>query len=147
MPTLPGSGATLYRAAVFLYPPAFRKEFAPDMVRDFADASDETWADRGAAGLLLLWHQTTMDLLLTLMWQWWRTGLPAIGALSLLPSLAASIGIARLARALPLNVVLPRHDQETLTLLMLIATVVLLIAATIVFTHWFTAPLRNRRRV
>ncbi len=140
------AGTLVYRGALFLYPPAFRRDFGPDMVRDFTDASHEAWTAAGRTGLALLWHQVALDLLLTASRQWLRTGLPLLAVLSILPAIGAASAIARLLAhtATPLHVQ-PEH-QETFTLMLLIASVLLIIAATIVFTLWFTRPLLYRRR-
>ena len=37
----------VYRALVYLYPPAFRRQFASEMTSDFRDATCEAWYDGG----------------------------------------------------------------------------------------------------
>jgi hypothetical protein len=136
----------VYRALLRLYPARFQEEFAADMALDFADASDEGWTDRGWRGLMAVWLRTSRDLVRSLLTQWLRTGRP----------LAALVGggvvVATMATAFqplpdrPLFRDLSPADRELGILILLVACLMVVIAATIIFTLWFLRPLLYRHR-
>jgi len=136
----------LYRAALSLYPPAFRREFSPDMVRDFDEARHEAQVTDQGCGLWTFRAQMITDLASTVVWQWLRTGLPFIVVLAVTGPLIAASALASLWR--PVSIVLPREtaDADMIVLELLVAVVLFVIAATIIFTLWFTRPIRRRIR-
>jgi hypothetical protein len=144
MPRLNGLGARLYYAALFLCPPAFRREFATEMVRDVDDAAQDVGRDGGAA-LCLLWIGIVADLARTIVVQWLRSGWPVLAACSVAAAIAATRVAANMLLHEPLPVPASAHDRDLLTLMLLTGTVLLVIAATIVFTFWFCRPVARRR--
>jgi hypothetical protein len=136
----------LYRAALFLYPPAFRREFSTEMTRDFHEATEETRIVGRRRDLLALWCRIGADLAGTIVVQWLRTGLPVL----LLCSIAGAIAAASVAaNMVPHEALVPPagdHDRDLMTLIMLTGVVLLVIAATILFTFWFLRPLLQRHR-
>jgi hypothetical protein len=77
----------VYRAALWLCPSGFRREFADEMVRDFDDAHSEV-TSMGARDMWPLRLVMAVDLVRTAGVQWARTGLPVIAVLSLTVALA-----------------------------------------------------------
>jgi hypothetical protein len=136
--------ARLYRAALYLYPPAFRREFSPDMIRDFDEARRE--AQLAGRGLWAFRAQMSADLGRSVVLQWLRTGLPAIVAMAVTGPLIVASALASVWR--PVSFVLPQGtaDADLIALELLVAVVILVIAATIIFTLWFTRPILRRRR-
>src|SRR5258706_93026 len=134
----------MYRAAVHLYPPDFRREFASEMTRDFDQATREAWSGTAWPGVLVLWAHLGADFALTLVRQWlWSPWL----AITLIPAAISIAGMVTVASLLaqpppPLSVPQPDHDQ--IALLLLVTVVLLIVAATIILTLWFTRPLRYR---
>ena len=55
----------LYRALLIFYPAAHRREYGVLMVQVFRDVARETYHRQGAAGMLLWWCTTLLDLTLT----------------------------------------------------------------------------------
>ena len=144
--TAPDIGAKVYGAAVHLYPPAFRREFGVEMVRDFREASREVRMSAGWRGLSALWLAIAGDVLMTVPLEWCRTGLPLLALLSALPGLDFLGMLVRLERR-PSFVVPERvADREILALLLLVTVLLFLILATIMFTLWFARPHPSRRR-
>ena len=84
------------------------------------------------------------DLARTIVRQWLRTGWPFIVAASILYPLASASALASLWRRTPF--VLPRGtaDADVMVLALLAAIVLVVIAATIILTLWFTRPLLHR---
>ena len=140
-----GIGARVYRAALFLCPPAFRREFSTEMARDVDDAAEDMRSGGGAAALLL-WIGIAADLAATVVVQWLRTGWPVLAACSLAGAVAATRVAANMLWHEPLPVPASAHDRDLMTLLLLTGTVLLVIVATIVFTFWFCNPVRRRHR-
>jgi hypothetical protein len=137
--------AWLYRAALHLYPPAFRHEFMDEMVHDFEEAR----AEARAAGSRDLWRfhlRLVVDLSRSLPLQWFRSGLPLIAALSALVPLSATYLIARALRRFVVVMPAPSADAEAIGLVLLASVTIALIAMTIVLTLWFAHPLVSRRR-
>jgi len=88
---------SVYRAALYLCPPAFRREFAPQMIRDFDEARQEAAVSGDARRRLWPFRaRMTGDLVKTAVWQWLRTGWPVIVALAMTTSLAAAAALASL---------------------------------------------------
>jgi hypothetical protein len=139
----PSLDRRIYDAALYLYPPAFRREFSPEMLRDFDEAQSETWCHRGQRAMFLA--HIGADLLRSVVWQWWRSGLPAIAVVSAASTLLSIAAISRLWPIRPMEMPVSPADRELVGLLLLTIVAILLIAATIVLTIWAT-PIRSVRR-
>jgi hypothetical protein len=136
----------LYRAALYLCPPEFRREFSDEIVRVFDEARRELASAPAGESLWTFRARMTIDLVATIVWQWMRTGWPYIAVASIA---SPAIVIAFVTRAFKLAAArVPRvdGDNDVLALALLSSTVVLLIAGTIILTLWFTRPLLYRRR-
>jgi hypothetical protein len=136
----------LYQAALYLAPPAFRREFSGEILRVFDEARLEACAAGANAGLWVFRARMVVDLVRAMGGQWLRTGWPWIAAASIMSPLVMASAVASVWQRIPL--VLPRDgnvDDQTL-LAMLAAVVLLIVAATIILTLWFTRPLLYRRR-
>jgi hypothetical protein len=145
-PRFAAVGARLYSAALFLYPPAFRREFSSEMARDFSEATEDTRLAGRQSELLALWAHAGADLARTVVVQWLRSGLPLLAACSIAGALvAASVAANVLPRA---SVAVPAAttDRDLMTLIILTGVVLLVIVATILFTFWFSRPLLRRHR-
>ncbi|HLY30558.1 MAG TPA: protein phosphatase 2C domain-containing protein [Ktedonobacterales bacterium] len=57
--------ARLYHLLLFVYPRAFREEYAAEMMRTFRDAYGETAQQEGTLGVLRLWNDVFCDLVKT----------------------------------------------------------------------------------
>jgi hypothetical protein len=134
----------VYRAMLRLYPVRFQEDFASDMALDFADASDDAWLAARWAGLVRLWIRSAADLVRSIAVQWVRTRVPAISAFSLCVALS-TVAIAQTItpRGQFLANIRP-NDRDLIILMVLAACVLLIIASTIIFTHWFLRPLLYR---
>ena len=143
-PRLRGIGARIYYAALFLCPPAFRREFSSEMARDVDEAAEDMRSAGGAAALM--WIGIAADLGATVVVQWLRTGWPVLAACSIAAAIAATGVAANMLWHEPLPVPASAHDRDLMTLLLLTGTVLLVIVATIVFTFWFARPVSRRRR-
>jgi hypothetical protein len=138
--------ATVYQAALNLYPPAFRREFGAEMVHHFREASRETRASEGLNGLAAFWCSIATDLLMTVVLEWCRTGLPLLTLASAIPVVTFLGVLSRIGRRAPLMLPEANPDRELLVVILLVAVLLLVIAATIIFTLWFARPLVYRRR-
>ena len=127
----------LYRAALGLYPPRFRREFGGEMAADFDQAR------RDGLGRWPLY----VDLIGSLVVQWLRTGLPVVIVMAMAWPVVVFSAIARYWR--PMFLLLPprSHDEDVLVLVMLVTVVLFIIVATVMFTLAFAIrPIRRRRR-
>src|SRR5262245_24529586 len=122
----------LYRAAMYLYPPRFRREFAPQMATDFEEARGES---RGA--LAALWWQFAVDFIGSLVIQWMRTGLPVIITLAVAWPIVVLSAIARYWRPMFFQLPPRSDDGDVVTLLILITVVLMIVVSTVVFTLCF----------
>jgi hypothetical protein len=139
-------GAKTYRAALQLYPPAFRREFGSEMLHDFHDASRDAADEGGRRGLTSFWLVIATDLLMTIPLEWCRTGLPLLVLAAAAPA-ATFLGLLARVHRRPFLVVPERAaDREVLTLLVLVTVLLFLILATMMFTLWFARPRLSRRR-
>src|SRR5262249_30730411 len=130
----------------FLYPPAFRREFSREMTRDFDEATDETGRAGGRRGLIWLWGRIGADLARTVVIQWLRTGLPVLLLCSILGAVAAASVAANVLPRQPFMTPVTAHDRDVMTLILLTIVVLLVVAATIFFTFWFSRPMFRRHR-
>jgi hypothetical protein len=140
----------VYRALVYLYPPAFRRQFASEMASDFRDATCEAWHDGGWLTVTRLWIHIGRDLLRTAAAQWFRNGTSMVFVLSPPPRRCAGSPSADSSTA-PSAASLSPVDQDKVVLLFLATLVILLTVIVILFTvcFWLRAPRRSRpaRRV
>jgi hypothetical protein len=146
MPRLKYAGARLYHAVLFLYPPAFRRQFSSEMARDLDEAIEEAGGAGRPRDLLALWTRVGADFATSVVVQWLRTGLPVLFLCSIISAIvAASVAanvLPRQAFAMPATAA----DRDLMTLIVLAGVVLLVIAATILFTFWFSRPLLRRHR-
>ena len=133
----------LYRAALYLYPAAFRREFSSEMTRDFHEATREAGPGRAR---LMLWAGIGADLVRTIVVEWLRTGLPVLLLCSTTAALAAASVAANVLPHTPFEVPATAHDRDVMTLLLLTCVVLLVIVTTILFTFWFSLPMFRRHR-
>jgi hypothetical protein len=138
--------ARCYHAALFLCPPAFRREFAQEILLVFDEARQEARLAAPQYGLWSFRARMAVDLAATIVRQWFRTGLPILAPLAILYPLAASSALATLWRRMPFHVPRGTADSDVLMLELLAAVVLLIVAATIILTLWFTRPLLYRHR-
>lgn len=136
----------LYRAALFLYPPAFRREFSSEMTRDVHDATEDTRRSGSRRDLLALWGRIGADLARTVALQWLRTGLPALLLCSGLGAVVAASVAANMVPREGLTAPAAVHDRDLMMIIFLTGVVLLVIVATILFTFWFTRPFFHRHR-
>jgi hypothetical protein len=137
--------AAIYKALLRLYPGRFHDEFAPDMALDFADASDDAWERRRWRGLVALWTRTGADLAASLAVQWMRTGIPLVAIVAFTATSVAASMAFTLAPSGPLLINIAPDDRELVFLLFTTACVLLIVAATIIFSLWFLRPLLYRK--
>jgi hypothetical protein len=132
--------AKAYRASLQLYPPAFRREFAGEMLHDFRDASRDVRGLAGWRARASFWLFIATDLLITIPLEWCRTGLPLLVLAALAPG-AMFLGLlARVNQQAWLVVPERAADRDVLALLLLVTVLLFLILATIMFTLWFARP-------
>jgi hypothetical protein len=147
MPAVAAAAARAHATALWLYPPGFRREFAPQMACDFEEASSEAWLAGSRRALAVLWLRVSIDLARSIVVQWTRTGMPALLLISPLPACAvfacaaSGVGYVR-----PFVIPPTTADREALELLLAATVVILLLAASITITTWLTGPLLHRRR-
>lgn len=136
----------IYRAAMWLYPPAFRREFSPQMVHDFENARQDPEITGSAHGLWALRARMIVDLARTVVLQWFRSGWPVILGVSMVGPLLAVAALASLWRRAHFVLPTGTPDADVIALVLLAATLVIVIAATIILTLWFAHPLTRRHR-
>jgi hypothetical protein len=133
----------LYRAALSLFPPAFRRDHGAEMARDFEDARQEAdshraiWRLRGCMAI---------DLVRTLAVQWVRTKVPVIAVASFVLSVAIAEGIAAVVRSVSVQMPHTIEHEDTVVVLFMAQTIVVLIATTILLSLWVDRLTRRRRR-
>ena len=135
----------LYRAALRLCPGEFRRDHGEEMACDF----DEALGDAAVAGARAVWALRLLigiDLARTIVVQWLRTGLPAIGAVALFCSFSLLAGFASVARRISARMPVDIVDAEMVGVVLLTAVAVLVIVTTIVFNLWVHRPRRVARR-
>jgi hypothetical protein len=137
--------ARLYRAALRLCPGEFRRDHGDEMACDFEDARGEA-AGGGARALWTLRAVLGVDLGRTIVVQWLRTGLPAIGCLAAGVSLGLVASLASMARWLAERTATDRETSEGVGIVLLSAIVVMVIVTTIVFNLWVHRSRLVRRR-
>jgi hypothetical protein len=146
MPVTSGLGSAVYRAALHLYPPAFRREFGSEMARDVEDASRDARKEGERRWRVAFWTAIAADLLHSAAVQWLKSGIPTVAMVAAMVVAATITMLARVWPAPPAVVALSAADHDLALLMLLSAVVLLLIVATIVFSLWFLRPLRDRPR-
>jgi hypothetical protein len=134
-----------YQAALYLYPPAFRREFSREIVRVFNEARHESEVASPGGGLWAFRAWMIADLARTIVLQWIRTGWPFIVVISTLYPLVVASAVSILWRPTP-YVSHGTSEADVIVLALLSAVVLVVIATTIILTLWFTRPLFYRRR-
>ena len=146
--TVPPIVAThVYRALVYLFPAAFRRQFASEMASDFHDATCEAWHDGGWPAVVRLWTHIASDVMRTAATQWLRNGPSMVLVLSVAAAAACAFAVTQIARQ-PLQVAaLSPVDQDKVVLLFLATLVILLAVIVILFTvcFWLLVPRRSSR--
>ena len=138
------SAARLYRAALRLCPPEFRREHGEEMALDFDEARGE--ASASGSAVWTLGAAMGVDLGRTIVVQWWRTGLPIIGIVAGCCSLLLAAGVASVARRVTMRIRTDVDTSEMVGLVLLIAVAVMVIVTTIVFNLCLYRPRRRARR-
>ena len=129
-----------FSAALYVLPPAFRREFGDEMTADFTDALGDPDLRASAVSL---WLRAVADVFRTAPRLWLASGLPLIaGAAAILALIVA----ATAARLRPASVPLPdlANDSDLRTLMLLVAVVLVVIANTLIISLWFLQPLLTR---
>jgi hypothetical protein len=136
-------GVSVYRGLVALYPPAFRREFASDMIQDFEDASHEAWANDHWRGVLSLWVFTGFDVMRNVLAQWTRSGALIVTALALMTA-TSSVAVGLLDLRVRYTMRPSSPERDGVLVLILVTTVVVIIAATVIFSLIFLRPALTR---
>ncbi len=137
----------VYRALVYLYPPAFRRQFASEMASDFHDATCDAWHDGGWLAVVRLWTHIAGDVMRTAATQWLRNGPSLVLVLFVAAAAACTFAIMKIVRR-PLQFTsLSPVDQDKVVLLFLATLVILLAVIVILFTvcFWLLVPRRSSR--
>jgi hypothetical protein len=138
----------IYRAALYLYPPEFRRDFAHEIVRVFDEARHETQTG-DANGLWAFRARMGADLAGAIVRQWLSTGWPYIAVMATLVPLMAASAVASLPRLAAFQPPAGSADEDARAMALLldmVLVVLLVIVATIFMTFWFTRPVSRRRR-
>lgn len=146
MPRALTASERIYRLLIRLYPSSFRREFGHEMTLDFDEAGREAWNDRRWEGLITFWGRMSADIAVTVAIQWMRTGLPAIALVSVVVAMGVTGAAAQIVPRGPMGSTLTPDERDLAMIILLIGVVLSVIAATILFTVWFTRPLTRRRR-
>jgi hypothetical protein len=143
----PTVAAHVYKAFVYLYPPAFRRQFSFEMVCDVRDATCDVWQEGGWVAVLLLWIQICRDLVRTAAAQWLRSGPSIVLTLAAASAGICGFAISRIAWRPFRPASLSPIDQDKAVLLFLATMVILLAVIVILFTvcFWLPAPRRSGR--
>jgi hypothetical protein len=135
---------TLYRAGLQLCPPAFRRDFSAEMLRDFDAARTEAQSSGRRRDLWALRAQMGSDLLRTIAVQWLRTGLPLIAVLALAVALIAAASLVSVWPRMYVDLPAGTADADVIAVALLAVTVVIFIASTIMLTLWIMPALLRR---
>jgi hypothetical protein len=134
----------LYRAALSLFPAAFRRDHGAEMARDFDEAREES-AGSGSA-IWLLRCCMAIDLVRTLAVQWVRSGLPVIAVASFFLALAIAEGLSAVVRRVSVRIPDGVEHDDIVVVLFMVEISVVLIAMTILISLWVGRLMRLRRR-
>lgn len=143
MPRVLAAAAQIYRAGLYLYPPAFRREFGDEMGRDFEEATSDSWTAAGWRGVTRLWMHTSADFATSVLLLWLRSNLPAIGLVSVIFAILTVTAAAQLSRV-SVPVPLSEVDRDLVTITLMAVVVLMIIIAVLVFNLWFSRSLVRR---
>ena len=135
----------LYRAALRLCPPAFRREHASEMLMDATEAWCDAVASDRRDGRWRWRLQMTLDLVRTLGVQWCRTGVPFIAIAAAALALSIAEGLASVARSIRFEVPSDGPDADAIGLVVVATLVICCVTMTIVLTFWTSWLLRRSR--
>lgn len=142
--------STLYRAALYLYPPAFRREFAAEMMLDFDEARQDARGFGEAGRLWAFRVEIYGDLARSVVLQWVHTRLPVIAVIAIAAPLVVLSGLVQFLPATSVTPSFEGADGDLIGLELLVAGVLFIIATTIVFVSWhmrrFMRRMPARRR-
>jgi hypothetical protein len=137
-------GSALYKALLALYPRAFRREFASDMIQDFDEASHEAWTNDRWRGVLSLWLFAGANVARSVPMQWLRSGRLLVTGLALVTATSCVAVVGVIDPRVPYTMTSSNPERDGLLMLILVTTVVVIIAATIIFSLMFLRPALNR---
>ena len=143
MPRTLTVAASMYQAALLVYPPEFRREFGDQMARDFEEANSEAWRETRWRGVIALWAHTFADLVSSVLVQWPKSRLPAIGVASAAFA-TLSVSAAGQLRRVALPTPITEGDRDLITVMLMIMVVLMIVAAILVFNLWFSRSLVRR---
>jgi hypothetical protein len=136
----------IYRAGLACCPPAFRREYASEMLRDFDAGRNEAAAATKPRELWFWRLAVLVDLARTMITQWGRSGLPVIALVSASLPLLLAGAMANLFSNTRFTLPTDTPDAESIGLVLLASVVVVVIATAILFTTWATHATRRRSR-
>jgi hypothetical protein len=137
--------ARLYQVALLLFPPAFRRQFSGEMLRDFEEGRDEACLD----GRAELWHfraHIVLDLVRALGRQWLRDGWPLILLSAVAGPMATSYAVLQLFGQPGFRMQFDGADAELLAIELIVCVVLLIIMSTLVFSLWLSQLMRRPTR-
>ena len=137
-------GVGIYRALLGLYPRAFRREFAFDMIQDFEEASEEVWQNERWKGLMWLWVFTGADVIRTAPLQWVRNGTLVFGVFAVISAASCAAVVEVLTSRVAYQMQPSSPEREGVLVLIVVTTVVVLVAATVIFSLVFLRPVLGR---
>jgi hypothetical protein len=137
-------GLMVYGALLAFYPRTFRREFAFDMIQDFEEASEEAWENTRWRGLVCLWLLTGADVIRSAPLQWVRSGTLVFSALAVISAASCAAVVEVVTPRVAFQVQPGSAEREGVLVLILVTTVVVLIAATVIFSLLFLRPVVNR---
>ena len=144
MHTVTAVGVTLYKALLALYPRAFRREFAFDMIQDFEEANREAWMENRWRGILSLWLLSGADVVRGVTVQWIRSSTLVFSAIAVMSAASCAAAVGALDPRVPFTMRASSPERDELLLLILATTVVVLITAVVVFSLMFLRPVLSR---
>ena len=151
MPLLASISVAMYKVLLALYPGAFRRQFAADMVEDFDEATREAWANDQWRGVLSVWLFVCADVLRNVPVEWLRSGSLIIAAIAVVSATFCAAVVSTLDLRVPYTMNSSSPEREGVLVLILATTILVIIAATVVFSLMFLRPActrhAGRRRV
>jgi hypothetical protein len=142
-PAIATPRAVLYRAALWLCPPAFRREFAAQMLQDFAEARSESRASGRPGDRWRFRARMALDLTRTIAAQWTRSPLPYIAGVAAVVSVVVAGVVADVVLRLRIDAAVELDDADVVGLVLVATTVVMLVSSTIILTLWAARPARR----
>ena len=140
--------ARLYQAALLLFPPAFRRQFSGEMLRDFKEARDEARLE-GSAELWRFRAHIVADLVRAIGRQWLRDGWPLILLSAVAGPIATGYALLQLFGHRGFRTQVEGADAEVLAFVLIVCVVLLIIMSTLIFSLWLSPLMRRpaRRRL